>query len=366
MRKFILLFCLMAGQIFADESGVDLTITVPNIKEMKGVIRIGVFKNEEDYKQKNNQIRKGTYPAVDKTLTVTYQNVPPGDYAIILFHDLNENDRNDSNAIGIPQEPFGLSNNIKPGIGLPAFSRTKFSVLDKNVSVTVELQRYTKKWSVGVGAIATQSAYKDSKPRYLPLPIITFQGDKLDILGTQVHYTLWRNEKMFCALGVKLNFDGYDENDSSVFKGLSDRKMTLEGGVKVQYKFNKNWTLKTDAYYDLLGVSDGLEGSVSLARSFGGRKYILTPSIGFKWQDPNFADYYYGVQNNESTSSRTEYHPSFSFNPNLDCSLLYFWNDNWASFLTLSGTYLDKEIQNSPLVDKKVNLSLLAAFVYRF
>lgn len=366
MRFLILLFCLVGGSLFAEDSGVDLTINVTNIKEIKGVIRIGLFKTEDDYKKKINQVRKGTYPVVEKKLTVKYEKVPAGFYAIILFHDLNENDRNDSNALGMPLEPFGLSNNIKPGLGLPPFAKTKFEVADKNISVDVELQKFKKKWSLGVAVLTTVSPYVESKPHYLPLPIITYQGDKLDVLATQVHYSLWRNEKWDISLGAKLNFDGYNSDYSYIFEGMSDRKLTIEGGLKLQYHWNKNWTLQSDGYYDMLNVSNGFNGSLFVARSFGNDKWKITPSLGVHWEDENYVDYYYGVKNSEVNSDRFEYHPGFSINPFLECTYIHFWGDSWATYIRATGNYLDKEIQNSPLVDKAVSFAFLMAFVYRF
>lgn len=366
MRFLVLFIFFMGGQLLAQESGVDLNINITNIKEQKGVIRVGVFRTEEDYKQKVNQVRKGTYPVAGKTLTVTYHQLPAGFYAIILFHDLNDNDRNDSNAIGIPQEPFGLSNNIKPGVGLPPFSKTQFEVKSENKVVDIELQIYKKKWSVGAAMLTTVSPYVDNSPRIYPLPIIAFQGDKLDVLGTQAHYTFWRTEKMHFSLGIRLNFDGYNSDDSEFFEGMSDRKLTLEGGLKWHYHWDKKWKFRTDAYYDLFNVSNGLHGSLSIGRSFGPSKWSVTPSFGLKWEDENYVDYYYGVKESEENTDRPEYHPGFSIHPFIDCTWLHFWGDNWASYITASVTYLDQEIYNSPLVDKKLNYSFLMAFVYRF
>lgn len=366
MRFLVIFFYVMGLNLYAQDTGVDLTITVSNIKEKKGLIRIGVFKTEDDYKKKINQIRKGSYPAVDDTLTVTYNQVTAGYYAIILFHDINENDRNDSNAIGIPQEPFGLSNNIVPGVGLPAFSKTRFEVKDKAVSVEVKLQSYQKKWSVGGAVLTSFSPYVDSKPKYYPIPIIAYQGDRIEVLGIQASYSIWRNEKMNFSLGLKLNFDGYNSDDSDAFEGMEDRELSLDGSFKWQYNFVKKWNLKTDVYYDLLGVSDGFHGSLSVGRSFDSEKFMLIPSVGVKWEDENYVDYYYGVSSEDETSSREEYHPGFTFNPYVECTYLRFWGQSWATYLTVSAIYLDEEIQNSPLVDQKFKFSFLMALVYRF
>lgn len=365
-HSIILLFCLLSSCLWAEENGVDLTINVTGITQYKGLIRIGVFRNEEDYKQKINQIRKGSYPAIEKSLSVTYQHVPPGTYSIILYHDINENDRNDSNALGIPKEPFGFSHNIIPGLSLPPFEKTKFEVTDKNVTINVNLQTFKKRWSAGVASIVSSSPYVDRKPHYYILPVIAYQGDNLSVMGPQATYTFYRNSKIDFSLAMRVNFEGYNSKDSDYFDGLSDRKLTLEGGLEFNYHFRPKWNFKADAYRDILGISNGMRGTVSVSRTFGPYKWNLTPSIGLKWENENYVDYYYGVQESEANSDRPEYHPGFSVNPVISCSWLKFWGENWVSLVTVSSTLLSQEIQDSPLIEDKTSFTIVAAFAYRF
>lgn len=367
MKQIFLVFLIIlhAG-VFAEDTGAELIINITGIKENKGLIRVGVFKTEADYKLKTNQFRQGSYPIEGKSLTVKYQQIPPGFYAIILYHDINNNDQNDSNAIGIPREPFGFSNNVTPGLSLPDFEKTKFEVTDKNIALDISLQTFKKRWSVGAATIVSSSPYIDRSPRFFAIPIITYQGDNLTVMGPQVTYSVYKNVHFNFSLGLKVNFEGYNEDDSDFFEGLSDRKLTLEGGVEVQYNFKPKWNLKLDAYHDLLGVSNGLRGNLSVSRSFGPYKWKLTPSLGLRFENQNYVDYYYGVAESDSNAERAEYHPGFSVNPYLGCTWLRFWGQNWVSMVTVSGTYLDKEIQDSPLIEGDYSVSFIAAMAFRF
>ena len=38
----------------------------------------------------------------------------PGDYVALTFHDKNRNGKLDSNFLGVPVEPFGFSNDVRP------------------------------------------------------------------------------------------------------------------------------------------------------------------------------------------------------------------------------------------------------------
>ena len=54
---------------------------------------------------------------------VVLTNLDPGRYAIILFHDENGNGKLDKNALGVPTEPYGFSNNVPGFLGPPAYKK---------------------------------------------------------------------------------------------------------------------------------------------------------------------------------------------------------------------------------------------------
>lgn len=56
-------------------------------------------------------------------LTVVLKNLPDGPLALSLFQDANANGRLDMNAMGMPIEPFGFSNNAVGNFGPPAFEQ---------------------------------------------------------------------------------------------------------------------------------------------------------------------------------------------------------------------------------------------------
>lgn len=55
-------------------------------------------------------------------------DLPPGDWAVAITQDVNNNDKLDKNMMGIPTEPFAFSNNVRPRFSPPAFDDCKFTV----------------------------------------------------------------------------------------------------------------------------------------------------------------------------------------------------------------------------------------------
>jgi len=54
--------------------------------------------------------------------------VPPGQYAVRLFHDVNGNGQFDTNPFGIPTEPFAFSNNARGRFGPATWEEAVFTV----------------------------------------------------------------------------------------------------------------------------------------------------------------------------------------------------------------------------------------------
>jgi len=103
----------------ARNAGAKLTINVVDLRSHKGQLIFGVFDQPEGFptdstKSKNWQIKK------INTDTVTFEcELPPGVHGASVLHDENANGQMDTNAVGIPLEGYGVSNNPKPGSAPP-------------------------------------------------------------------------------------------------------------------------------------------------------------------------------------------------------------------------------------------------------
>lgn len=70
------------------------------------------------------------------TVTLTFQNVAPGDYALMVMHDANDNDSFDMSPSGMPAEGFAFSNKGRPLMGMPTFQGLKFTVTAEGATLT--------------------------------------------------------------------------------------------------------------------------------------------------------------------------------------------------------------------------------------
>ena len=63
---------------------------------------------------------------VERKITCVFPGVKPGRYAVALWHDVDGDGEFDTNWLGIPTEPVGVSNNAKGTFGPPSFEDAAF------------------------------------------------------------------------------------------------------------------------------------------------------------------------------------------------------------------------------------------------
>jgi uncharacterized protein (DUF2141 family) len=68
-----------------------------------------------------------------------FEDIPPGTYALAVIHDENMNGKLDVNALGIPKEGYGFSNDVKAWFGAPSFAAASFKYDGRNLDLTIAL-----------------------------------------------------------------------------------------------------------------------------------------------------------------------------------------------------------------------------------
>jgi uncharacterized protein (DUF2141 family) len=71
--------------------------------------------------------------------THRFENLPPGQYAVQVIHDENDNGKFDSNFLGIPSEGYGFSNNPRV-MRRPTFEEARFDLPHEGAEIHVRLR----------------------------------------------------------------------------------------------------------------------------------------------------------------------------------------------------------------------------------
>jgi uncharacterized protein (DUF2141 family) len=130
---------VMAGPARA----ATLTIHVDNVLPAGGLVRLGLYDQAKYPDDNARPIASADVTAVAGETVITLHNIPPGTYAIQTFQDVNGNDKMDSSWLGLPQEPFGFSQDAVPFLSKPSFDAVKFTITAGENSQTLHLQTMT-------------------------------------------------------------------------------------------------------------------------------------------------------------------------------------------------------------------------------
>ncbi|WP_179346184.1 DUF2141 domain-containing protein [Winogradskyella ursingii] len=137
MKNLILSFALALVSFtgFSQEpDGVTITVTVENIKNDNGKASFAL--HTVDTFMKGAGIMNAESEIKDGKVVVTFENVKPGDYAIMGMHDENENGRMDFEDNGMPKEGYGMSNNVM-SFGPPQYGDAKFTVAKEPIEMKI-------------------------------------------------------------------------------------------------------------------------------------------------------------------------------------------------------------------------------------
>jgi uncharacterized protein (DUF2141 family) len=119
-------------------SAADLQINIVGELD-KGEIGCGLFDSSQGFPSLPAPERKQLIPAT-KSATCTFRDLPPGQYAVAIMNDLNGNGALDKNLLGVPKEPWGVSNNVRPALREPRFDEAKIS-LEADTTITVRVTK---------------------------------------------------------------------------------------------------------------------------------------------------------------------------------------------------------------------------------
>lgn len=111
-----------------------VTVTVINALSDNGTVKFAFYDKKgfriEPLFAKSASVENGIS-------SVIFENVPQGEYAILCFHDENNNGRMDFYENGMPVESYGSSNNVM-NMGPPEFYSSKFEVAMEDLDLKIK------------------------------------------------------------------------------------------------------------------------------------------------------------------------------------------------------------------------------------
>jgi len=129
MLRSVILAIALAGAAHtahAQDAAGTLTIDLTGL-EPHGAILLQVFDSEAGYAS-GDGVAQARIEIVSDAAQVEFADLPPGQYAFRLFHDLDGDNELDTNPFGVPIEPFAFSNNARGRFGPPSWDDAVFTL----------------------------------------------------------------------------------------------------------------------------------------------------------------------------------------------------------------------------------------------
>ena len=143
MRRRALFSALaLASIVFAagEASAARIVVTITGLKSNEGGVYVGLYATPSKFLNGAQvdvmkKVRASTAP-----ITVAFDNLPAGTYAVGAYHDENNNDHMDTDFVGLPTEGYALSNGVRAVMSKPTFQQAAFTVGAEDKPVALHIR----------------------------------------------------------------------------------------------------------------------------------------------------------------------------------------------------------------------------------
>ena len=119
-------------------SAADLDLKIGPVNLAQGSVRVAVYDSSDNFRK--TAVQQLAAAATVGTMTIKFSNLKPGDYAVAVYHDVNGNEKLDSNLLGLPKEPYGFSVVTGTLMGPPGWKDVKFALPESGAEQTIGMR----------------------------------------------------------------------------------------------------------------------------------------------------------------------------------------------------------------------------------
>ncbi len=362
----IIALCLL--WISLPTGAANLTVSLDNPPK-SGTVEFQLFDSANSFGALRNPFRTIRYD-VDAGELFTIEDIPPGEYALFVYHDQNENKRVDKNFIGIPVEPIGFSNRYAPRAP-PSFSRAAF-LLEDDEARHFDVELYQPlgdlgRLGVGVGVIARSSPYREYDGGvYQFIPAVTYTGERLQIYGPNIQLGIAGSGRLRLALSGEYRIGVYKEEDSPFLAGMGDRKDTFLLGLAIQAELPGLVDMELGYQHDVLDRIGGGVAGLRFSKGLQSGIIRFTPQLGLNYLSEEIANHDFGVPADKATASRPAYTLGSTTSIEAGIGLFIEITRDWLFVVDLNWEKFSDEVTDSPIVDKDSVVKGFAVISYVF
>jgi len=142
MRCRTLFFAFAAALVFmaGQASAARISVTIQGVHSAQGSVFVGLYATPSKFLNGTQNDAMRRVPASTGPITVVFDNLPAGTYAVGAYHDENGNEHLDTNFLGLPEEGYALSNGVRAVTSKPTFQQAAFTVGDQGAAIALYIR----------------------------------------------------------------------------------------------------------------------------------------------------------------------------------------------------------------------------------
>ncbi|MDR1834670.1 MAG: MipA/OmpV family protein [Fusobacteriaceae bacterium] len=161
--------------------------------------------------------------------------------------------------------------------------------------------------------------------------------------------------------GVKIRSKDMKEG----YQSIDNRNYQISAGLIVGYDLN---FYNTRALVSVSGGKNGVKGNVRVLKPFAVTdRFYLVPSLGGNFYSKDYADYYWGVDKNETGGKILEpYSADSAYSAQLELMAEYYLTEKLTLLAFMSVERFSSDVDKSPIIDNNTLLMMGAGFKFSF
>lgn len=213
------------------------------------------------------------------------------------------------------------------------------------------------RWSIGVAVSVRQSPYAGEGTRVRPVPLLTFEGERIFWRGLTGGVHLIQGERFTLDAVLAGRFDGFDIKDLGRREllangvnpaSLDDRDDGLDAGLAASWS-TRAGEFKLSALADVTDASGGYEISADYAYALKWGRTTIIPGAGVRWMSSDLVTYYHGTLDEEVARGAVRNQPGSAVVPQVSVAFSHPLGDKWRLMGGVDYRFLPSEITDSPL-----------------
>jgi len=138
----LLLAAIAVSLVFVSGSAeaARIVVTVDGMHSAQGNVFIGLYASPGTFLNGTQCDGYKKVKASTGPITVAFDNLRPGTYAVGAYHDENGNAQLDTGPLGLPIEGYALSNGVRAVLAKPSFYQAAFTLGDGVKPVSLQIR----------------------------------------------------------------------------------------------------------------------------------------------------------------------------------------------------------------------------------